>query len=378
MPISNKFCDFMIKKPQAKKSQLDPQVIGIVGGGQLGRMIAFSAQKRGHRVVVLSNQANSPASQVVEEVILGDYSDEKVLKKFCDIVDIATIEFENIPYQAANFIAKHVDFMPSAEVLKITQNRLLEKNFLKNLKIKTTNYIEISSLVQLEKNLKEFKKAILKTASMGYDGKGQVVLDIKKDSTKLAQIYKNFANQQLILEKFCSFNFEISVIVVRSLNGEIICYDPLTNIHKNGILAQSIYPSKISTKLKQKAKNIAKKIAVALDLIGVLAVEFFVVDQELLVNELAARPHNSGHFSMDACITSQFEQLIRAITGSKLGSVDYFASGVMENLIGSQVLEIEKYQENPLCKIHLYGKNEVKEGRKMGHVNILNKIVKAN
>ena len=376
MPISNKFCDFMIKKPQAKKSQLSPKVIGIVGGGQLGRMIAFSAQKRGHRVVVLSDQANSPASQVVEEVIIGDYNDEKILKKFCEIVDIATIEFENIPYQTANFIAKHVDFMPRAEILKITQNRLLEKNFLTNLKIKTTNYFEISSFVDLEKKLKEFKKAILKTALMGYDGKGQVVLDQKNDLTKLAQIYKGFANQQLILEKFCPFDFEISVIVARGLNGEIICYDPLTNIHKNGILAQSIYPSKISTKLKQQAKNIAKKIATALDLIGILAVEFFVVDQELLVNELAARPHNSGHFSMDACLTSQFEQLVRAITGSKLGAVDYFASGVMKNLIGSQVLEIEKYQKNPLSKIHLYGKNEVKEGRKMGHVNTLNKITK--
>ena len=376
MPISNKFCDFMIKKPQAKKSQLSPKVIGIVGGGQLGRMIAFSAQKRGHRVVVLSDQANSPASQVVEEVIIGDYNDEKILKKFCEIVDIATIEFENIPYQTANFIAKHVDFMPRAEILKITQNRLLEKNFLTNLKIKTTNYFEISSFVDLEKKLKEFKKAILKTALMGNDGKGQVVLDQKNDLTKLAQIYKGFANQQLILEKFCPFDFEISVIVARGLNGEIICYDPLTNIHKNGILAQSIYPSKISTKLKQQAKNIAKKIATALDLIGILAVEFFVVDQELLVNELAARPHNSGHFSMDACLTSQFEQLVRAITGSKLGAVDYFASGVMKNLIGSQVLEIEKYQKNPLSKIHLYGKNEVKEGRKMGHVNTLNKITK--
>jgi len=367
----------MKKKPQAKKSQLSPKVIGIVGGGQLGRMIAFSAQKRGHRVVVLSDQVNSPASQVVEEVIVGDYNDEKILKKFCDNVDLVTIEFENIPYQAANFIAKQVDFMPHPEILKITQNRLLEKNFLTNLKIKTTNYFEIASLIQLEKKLKEFKKAILKTALMGYDGKGQVVLDTKNDLEKLPQIYKNFANQQLILEKFCPFDFEISVIVARSLTGEIICYDPLTNMHKNGILARSIYPSKVSAKLKNQAKNIAKKIAVALDLIGILAVEFFVVDQELLVNELAARPHNSGHFSMDACVTSQFEQLIRAITGLPLGSPEFHSKGRMKNLIGSEVENLEKfYQNNPLAKIHLYGKNEIIEGRKMGHVNILNKIVK--
>ncbi len=364
----------MIKKPRSKIEKNKPKVIGIVGGGQLGRMIAFSAQKRGHQVVVLSDQENSPASQVVEKVIIGDFKDEKVLQKFCDAVDIATIEFENIPYKTAEFIAKKIDFMPSAKILKTTQNRLLEKNFLKNIKVKTTEFLEIKNITQLQNGIKNFKKAVLKTASMGYDGKGQQILDDKINHQELAQIFEKFAHQELILEKFCKFDSEISVIVARSLTGEIICYEPVSNIHKNGILQRSIFPAKITARQKIQAKNIAKKIAISLDLIGIIAVEFFVFGEQLLVNELASRPHNSGHFSMDACVTSQFEQLIRAITGSKLGAIDCATSVIMENLIGDQIYDLEKYQQNPYAKIHLYGKGEAKDGRKMGHVNILKKI----
>jgi 5-(carboxyamino)imidazole ribonucleotide synthase len=361
-----------LSKIIAKKNlKTNPKIIGIVGGGQLGRMIAFSAQKRGHKVVILSDQENCPASQVVDSVVIGDYNDKKILQKFCDKIDLATFEFENIPYSSAEFIGKRVDFMPRAEILKITQNRLLEKNFLKNIKIKTTEFVEIKNLEELQENLFKFKKAVLKTALMGYDGKGQVVLDYKNDHKLLSKIFPKFAKEKLILEKFCAFDSEISVIVARNLSGEIICYDPLTNIHKNGILQQSIYPAKVSAKQKLQAKNIAKKIALSLDLVGVMAIEFFVFGDEILVNELAPRPHNSGHFSMDACLTSQFEQLIRAITNSKLGAVDYFAQGQMDNLIANQVFDLEKYQKNSLAKIHLYGKDQAKEGRKMGHVNIL-------
>jgi 5-(carboxyamino)imidazole ribonucleotide synthase len=361
----------MNKKILVKKNKSDIPVIGIVGGGQLGRMIAFSAHKRGHQVVILSDQNNSPASQVVEKVIVGNFEDEKILKEFCENVDLVTFEFENIPLKAANFIAQYCEFMPRPEILKITQNRLLEKNFLKTIGVKTTEYIEIKDLEQLQQKIKEFNKAILKTASMGYDGKGQMFLDSKISLQDLSKIYKNFKNNQLILEKFCPFDSEISVIIARSKNSEIACYDPITNIHKNGILQRSIYPAKISQQQKLSAKKIAKKIAKTIDLVGVMAIEFFVVGDKLLVNELAPRPHNSGHFSMDACFTSQFEQLIRAITGAKLGVVDYFANGSMENLIGDQVYDLKKYYNNSLAKIHLYGKNEVKVGRKMGHVNII-------
>ena len=364
-----------LSKIIAKKNlKTNPKTIGIVGGGQLGRMIAFSAQKRGHKVVILSDQENSPASQVVDSVVIGDYNDPKILQKFCDKIDLATFEFENIPFTCAEFIGKRVDFMPRAEILKITQNRLLEKNFLKKIKIKTTDFVEIKNLEELQENLFKFKKAVLKTALMGYDGKGQQVLDFKNDQKLISKIFQKFAKEKLILEKFCPFDSEISVIVARNLSGEIICYDPLTNIHQNGILRQSIYPAKISSQQKINAKKIAKKIALSLDLVGVLAIEFFVCGDEILVNELAPRPHNSGHFSMDACLTSQFEQLIRAITNSKLGAVDYFAQGQMDNLIANQVFDLEKYQKNSLAKIHLYGKDQAKEGRKMGHVNILKNI----
>jgi 5-(carboxyamino)imidazole ribonucleotide synthase len=203
---------------------------------------------------------------------------------------------------------------------------------------------------------------------LGYDGKGQFVLE---NSAAADKLWPHVKNQELILEKFCPFDCEISVIAARSTSGEIITYEPLVNIHKNGILNQSIYPAKISEELKIKAQKIAKKIVEKLDLIGILAVEFFVIQNELLVNELAPRPHNSGHFSMDAAFTSQFEQLIRAITGMKLGNAEFHSQGYMQNLIGNQVQDLKKFQQNPYAKIHLYGKKRIIEGRKMGHINIL-------
>jgi 5-(carboxyamino)imidazole ribonucleotide synthase len=204
---------------------------------------------------------------------------------------------------------------------------------------------------------------------MGYDGKGQFVLSNAADAEK---IWPQAKDQKLILEKFCPYSSEISALVARSKNGEIVTYEPLTNIHKNGILDESIYPAQVSESLQIKAQELAKKIAEKLNLIGVLAVEFFVVGDELLVNELAPRPHNSGHFSMDACVTSQFEQLVRAITDLALGSTYFHSSGYMKNLIGDEVKDLEKFYKNPKAKIHLYGKEKIAAGRKMAHVNILN------
>ena len=342
--------------------------IGIIGGGQLGRMTCFYAHKMGFRTVVFTDQANSPASFVTNEVMIADYSDKEALKKFAAKVDIATFEFENIPYEAVEFLSSQVEVCPNAQVLKVTQHRILEKNFLNSIGVKTAKYAEIPSLEALLKNLEKFGKAILKTATMGYDGKGQFVLENAKEAENA---WNQARNQKLILEKFCPFNSEISVVVARSKNNEIATYEPLTNIHKNSILDESIYPAKISEELKIKAQEIAKKIIEKLDLIGVLAVEFFVMENELLVNELAPRPHNSGHFSMDAAITSQFEQLIRAITGMKLGSTEFHSQGYMKNLIGDEVNDLEKFYQNPRAKIHLYGKEKIADGRKMGHVNIL-------
>jgi len=342
--------------------------IGIIGGGQLGRMTCFYAHKMGFRTVVLSDQENSPASFVTNQTIVADYENEEALQNFAQMIDIATFEFENIPFETVNFLSKHVEVCPSAEVLKITQHRILEKNFLNSIGIKTAQYAEISGLDSLLANLEKFGKAILKTATMGYDGKGQFVLKTAQDARDCWIMARD---HKLILEKFCPFDSEISVMVARSKTGEVAAYEPLTNIHKNGILDESHYPAKISEGLKAKAQELAKKIAAELNLIGVLAVEMFVIGDELLVNELAPRPHNSGHFSMDAAITSQFEQLIRAITGLPLGSTEFHSQGYMKNLIGEEVNDLEKFYQNPRAKIHLYGKEKVAVGRKMAHVNIL-------
>ena len=343
--------------------------IGIIGGGQLGRMTCFYAHKMGFRTVVFTDQANSPASFVTNEVIIADYSDQSALKKFAAKVDIATFEFENIPCEAVEFLSSQVEVCPNAQVLKVTQHRILEKNFLNSIGVKTAEYAEIESLEGLLKNLEKFDTAILKTATMGYDGKGQFVF---KNPETAREVWKLVSGKKLILEKFCPFDCEISVVVARSKNNEIKAYEPLTNIHELGILRESIYPAKISEELKIKAQEVAKKIIEKLDLIGVLAVEFFVMENELLVNELAPRPHNSGHFSMDAAITSQFEQLVRAITGMTLGSTEFHSQGYMKNLIGDEVKDLEKFYQNPRAKIHLYGKEKIADGRKMGHINLLN------
>lgn len=335
--------------------------IGIIGGGQLGRMTCFAAQQLGFRTVIFTDQKNSPASFVTNRTIVADYSDKNALKKFAESIDIATFEFENIPFKAAEYVASQVELCPKPQVLKITQNRILEKNFLNSIGVNTAEF----ATENFAENLKKFSKGVLKTATMGYDGKGQYVLEV-------GQSLPQIESQILILEKFCPFDSEISVLVARAKTGEIKSYEPLTNIHKNGILDESHYPAKISETLKIKAQTIAEKIAEELDLIGILAVEMFVIGEEILVNELAPRPHNSGHFSMDASVTSQFEQLIRAITGLPLGSTEFHSNGYMKNLIGDEVKDLEKFYQNPRTKIHLYGKEKIAAGRKMAHVNILN------
>jgi len=366
--------------------------IGILGAGQLGRMICFAAHQLGYRTVIFSDIKNSPASLVSNKTIVAPYDDQEALNKFASEIDIATFEFENIPVNTVEFISKIKPIYPSAKVLKVTQNRLNEKDFLRKNDIAVTNYSSISSLKQLQSSLVSLAavngKAILKMVVMGYDGKGQFILDKNSDleavwqqnkSNKIKGSQVKPIKPMIILEEFVEFEQEISVIAVRNVNKQITCYPPLTNIHKNGILDQSIYPAKINEIVAKKAQEIAVKIVNAFDLTGVLAIEFFVLKNgSLLVNELAPRPHNSGHFSMDACITSQFEQLVRAITGIPLGSVKFHSQGYMKNLIGYEVNHIEKYLQNKQAKIHLYGKEKIKEGRKMGHINILENYTKSH
>lgn len=356
--------------------------IGIIGGGQLGRMTAQAAQSLGYKTVIFADKSESPAVQATNASIIANYDDQAALQKFAALIDVATFEFENIPAASVEFLSTLKPVYPSAEVLKITQHRILEKSFLNQIGVATAEFIAVENLENLLEGLKKFGKAVLKTATMGYDGKGQFVLE---NETSAREAWEKIsagsaanvsaAAPQLILEKFCPFASEISVIVARSINGEIACYEPLTNIHKNAILDQSIYPAKISEEAKKQAQDIAVKIVRDLNLTGVLAVEFFVMDEngkeKLLVNELAPRPHNSGHFSMNAAITSQFEQLIRAITDLPLGSSSFHSQGFMKNLIGDEINDLEEFLNDKNAKIHLYGKAEAKPGRKMGHVNVL-------
>lgn len=358
-------------------------VIGIFGGGQLGRMTCHAAQEMGYKTVIFSDIADAPASFVTNNTIVADYQDQQALEKFAAQIDIATWEFENIPLFSVELVAQRKPVYPRPLVLKITQNRLNEKNFLSEIGVKVTDFSEVKNAAELANKLQEFgSKAILKTATLGYDGKGQIMLETDRqgqmkngENLDFAKIWAEFAPEkagQMILEKFVPFQQEISVIAARNIYGETKSFPPLTNIHKNGILERSFYPAKMDYKIAIQAEKIAEKIISELDLIGLVAVEFFVLENgELLVNELAPRPHNSGHFSLDACVTNQFEQLIRAISGMKLGSTKFHHHGMMKNLIGTEVNELDEYFRNENAKIHLYGKKEAKPGRKMGHINIL-------
>lgn len=352
------------------------QTLGIIGGGQLGKMIANKAHQFGLKTIILTDQKNSPASFVSNNILVGDYQNQEILQKFCSQIDFATFEFENIPLASAQYVAKHKPLFPKPEVLATTQHRLLEKNFLNQIKVATTKYLAINAYQDLETSYLQLGKSILKTTTMGYDGKGQFMLDSMASCQQAWQELSGYLDQnslkdQLILEQFCNFSCELSVVVARS-QKQIVAYDPLNNIHRHGILWQSHYPSLLTNNLISQAKEIAMHIAQSLDLIGVLAVEFFLLDNQLLVNELAPRPHNSGHFSMDACITCQFEQLIRAILNINLGSTKFHSTGYMQNLLGKQIADVEQFLQNDKAKIHIYGKEKIAEGRKMGHINILN------
>lgn len=347
------------------------KIIGIFGGGQLGKMICFEAHKLGFQTAIFCPEKDCVASHVTNKSFCANYDDYQALDEFIEYVDIATLEFENIPTKTIEYVARKIPVFPNAEILRITQNRLLEKGFLRDNSVGVTDFLEIKSIFDLKLGLEKFNfKAILKTATLGYDGKGQFKLDANSNLEEI--LSKTLPNQQLILEKFADFEQEISIMIARNANGEISCFEPLTNIHKNGILDESIYPAKINEETKIEAQNIAYKIAQSLNLIGILAIEFFVLKNgQLLVNELAPRPHNSGHFSMDAAITCQFEQLIRAINNLPFGNSKFLSKGKMKNLIGSEINNLEEFYQNPNAKIHIYGKKEAKEGRKMGHVNLL-------
>lgn len=346
--------------------------IGILGGGQLGRMSSMAASHMGYKTIIFTPEESSPASQVSYKTIIASYENQNALKEFADQVDLITMEFENIPLASFHFLEKHAPhkiIAPHHDILAICRHRKHEKTFLNQSGIKTAPWLAIEEKLNQEE-IKTFLaegEGILKTSEFGYDGHGQKRVTTLKE---LEEAWSIFNHQPCILERKLSFTQEVSVIVAQNHHGTL-CYPTCDNIHKDHILHQTIIPARVSEDLEKKAQDMAQTIAKNLKLRGLLCIEMFVVDNDLIVNEMAPRPHNSGHWTLDAALTSQFEQHIRAVCNLPLGATDYTAPCTMTNLLGDDINTIPHYLDNPYNKIHLYGKNTIKEKRKMGHVTTL-------
>jgi 5-(carboxyamino)imidazole ribonucleotide synthase len=351
------------------------QTIGIIGGGQLGRMLAMAAARLNFRTIVLEPQADCPAAQVCNEQIIGAYDDEAALAKLAERCDVVTYEFENVPVTAAQFLEKSVDVFPPSQALSAAQDRVTEKRFLNDCGIATAQFRTVDSQADLERALADFGgKGVLKTRRMGYDGKGQRVFKGGEDASGA---YEALGSVPLILESFVAFEREVSIIAARFKDGSVHCYDLAENVHLNGILHTSTLPANQTDSAKEQATQAARKLLGALDYIGVVGIEFFVLaDGSLIANEIAPRVHNTGHWTEAACIISQFEQHIRAIAGLPAGNPQRHSDCVMTNLIGDDINDVPDYLAKTDCYVHLYGKTEARPGRKMGHVTLLTGPVK--
>ena len=342
--------------------------IGILGGGQLARMLAIACAELGFSVHIYCPEKHCPAAQVSNSVTTGDYTDKKKLCEFSNSIDILTYEFENIDLEGLKTIEKDVPIFPSIRALETSQDRYLEKTFLNNLGIKTTPFYKIDSLRDLETLVNRTKKQFLvKTRKFGYDGKGQLLIKNYADIKK--KFNKDSVNPS-IAEEILDFDKEISIILARDLTGKIKTFEPGENKHESGILFSTLVPAHISKKIEKEAIEISKKIATNLEYIGVMGIEFFLKSENLYVNEIAPRVHNSGHWTLDACNVNQFQQHIRAISGLPLLSPERYSEVTMYNLIGTPETK-KKFPEN--AKYYFYGKRESRPGRKMGHVNIIKK-----
>ena len=365
------------------ESPLNPgSTIGIIGGGQLGRMLAIAARQMDYKTVVLDPDSNCPAGQVADRVIRSDYSDLKASSELAALADVVTYEFENVDADSVSSAEKHKPVRPSSSVLRTTQNRLHEKKALLQAGIPVANFRKVDSLRDLEDAASVLGyPMVLKTATEGYDGKGQSIIDGERD---LAISYDQLSarNVDLIVEQFVSFKAEVSTICARTIDGMTATFDPAENIHRNHILDTSIVPARIDESVTDKARIIATDIAEKLDVIGLIAVEMFVTQEnDILVNELAPRPHNSGHYTMDGCDTSQFEQLVRILAGMPITLPKLHSPTVMINLLGEIWEDTDgnpdwqRALELPGVSLHLYGKSAARVGRKMGHINVVAETV---
>lgn len=355
-------------------------VVGVIGGGQLGRMLALEARRMGIRTVIWTGGLEAPAVEVADEVIDRPFDDPDALADFCKRVTVSTVEFENIPASTLDEVAKCTGLYPSPHAIRICQNREREKGFLRENGIPHTWFAVISSEEDLAKAMAELGgPGVLKTADFGYDGKGQVKLEGNENP---AEIWAAFEAPRAVLEAWVPFEKEISVMAARGADGVTVTYDPAENRHRHHILDMSIVPARVSPAVALEAASIARRVIEALDYRGILGVEFFLkADGSLLVNEIAPRPHNSGHHTLDACVTSQFEQQLRAVVGLPLGSTRLLSPVAMLNLLGDLWQdETTPPDWKPLFKdgeasLHLYGKRHARGRRKMGHANFLGETV---
>ncbi len=344
--------------------------IGILGGGQLGRMLAMAAARLGLRCQVFTPDPDSPAFDVVLNATCAEYADVEALELFASDVNVITYEFENVPAASAMILAARRPVLPDRKILETTQDRLAEKDFVTRLGIGTADYADISSAAALRAAIARIGlPAVLKTRRFGYDGKGQAIIRGGDDPD---QVWENLGTKSAILEAFIPFEREISVIAARSASGEVECFDVTENEHRDHILKISRAPAAISDGLAAQARGIAEQIAHALNYVGVLAVEMFVLQGDggpkILVNEIAPRVHNSGHWTLDGASISQFEQHVRAIAGWPLGKPVRHGPVTMTNLIGDDINDYERWLTVPGATLHLYGKGPARPGRKMGHV----------
>jgi 5-(carboxyamino)imidazole ribonucleotide synthase len=348
-------------------------VIGILGGGQLGRMLALAAARLGLKCHIFAPETESPAFQVAAHHTCAPYDDAEALQAFAQAVDVVTYEFENVPAETAAILGRLKPLAPGAEALATSQDRLTEKTFLANIGLITAPFAAADDRKGLEQAVAKIgRPSILKTRRFGYDGKGQITL---KADTSIESAWAAVGAKPAILEGFVNFEKEVSVIAARGWDGSIAVYDVPENRHANHILHESVVPAAIAPETAVKARDIAHRITAALDYVGVIGVELFLAREKgaekLVVNEIAPRVHNSGHWTMDACLVCQFEQHIRAVAGWPLGSPERHSNVVMTNLLGDEAGNWRKLAGEARTGLHLYGKAESRPGRKMGHINRL-------
>ncbi|MEL7215512.1 MAG: 5-(carboxyamino)imidazole ribonucleotide synthase [Pseudomonadota bacterium] len=350
------------------RAMLEPgRTIGILGGGQLGRMLSVAAARLGLKTCIYEPGGDCPASHVANFHFKAAYDDVEALTRFAQSADVVTYEFENIPTAALDVIEAHAPIHPGREALRISQDRLTEKDFLAGLGLTPAPYANVESLADLEGALSNIgTPAILKTRRFGYDGKGQVRIKAPEEA---ASAWAQMAGAPCVLEGFVDFSAEISVIAARGADGRVAAFDPGQNVHSDGILSTTTVPAPLPRSVQTDAVLLAGRILSALDYVGVMGVELFVTPGGLVVNEIAPRVHNSGHWTQNACAVDQFEQHIRAIAGWPLGDGQRCVDVVMENLIGADVERVGELASAPGVAVHLYGKADAKPGRKMGHIN---------